>query len=42
MATLELTNKIFESFEKNELTMGIFIDVKKTLDTVNHSILLEN
>ena len=26
MAILELTNKIFDSFEKNEFTIGIFID----------------
>ena len=41
MAILELTNKIFDSFEKNELTIGIFIDLKKAFDTVNHSILLD-
>ena len=39
--SLELTNKIFESFEKNEHTLGIFIDLKKAFDTNNHSILLE-
>ena len=41
MAILELTNKIFESFENNEFTIGIFIDHKKAFDTVNHSILLD-
>ena len=41
IAILELTNKIFDSFEKNELTIGIFIDLKKAFDTVNHSILLD-
>lgn len=41
MATLELNNKIFESFEKKELTVGIIIDLKKAFDTVNHSIFLE-
>ena len=41
MAVLELTNKIFDSFEKNEFTIGIFIDLKKAFDTVNHSILLD-
>ena len=41
MAILELNNKIFDSFEKNEFTIGIFIDLKKVFDTVNHSILLD-
>ena len=41
MAILELTNKIFDSFEKNEFTVGIFIDLKNAFDTVNHSILLD-
>ena len=40
MAILELTNTIFESFENNEYTTGIFIDLKKAFDTVDHSILL--
>ena len=42
MAILELSNKILDSFEKNEFTIGIFIDLTKAFDTVNHSILLEN
>ena len=41
MAILELTNKIFDSFEKNKFTIGIFIDLKKAFDTFNHSILLD-
>ena len=40
MAILELANKIFESFENNEYTIGIFIDLKKAFDTVDHSTLL--
>ena len=34
MAILERTNKIFDSFEKNEFTISIFIDLKKAFDTV--------
>ena len=41
IAILELTYKIFDSFENNEFTIGIFIDPKKAFDTVNHSILLD-
>ena len=41
MAILELTNKIVDSFEKNKFTIGIFIDLKKAFDAVNHSILLD-
>ena len=40
-AILELTNKILDSFEKNEFTIGTFIDLKKAFDTVNHCILLD-
>ena len=29
---LEVTKKIFESFEKTELTISIFIDLKKAFD----------
>ena len=35
MAILGLTNQIFDAFERNELTIGIFID------TMNHTILLD-
>ena len=41
IAILELTNKIFESFENKEFTIVIFIDFKKAFDTVNHSLLLD-
>ena len=36
-----LVNKILKSFENNYYTLGVFIDLTKALDTVNHNILLK-
>ena len=41
MAVLELINNIYQGFENNEFIVGIFVDLKKAFDTVNHSILLD-
>ena len=40
MALVDLIDKISSSIEKNEYTIGIFIDLAKAFDTVNHDILL--
>ena len=40
-AILQLTNQIFQSFEQNKFIIGIFIDLPKAFDTVDHSILLK-
>ena len=40
-ALFSLTEHIRESLDSNKFVCGIFIDLKKAFDTVNHNILLE-
>ena len=37
---IQITESIRNSIDKNEFGCGIFIDLKKTFDTVNHFIIL--
>ena len=40
-ALLQLVDQIYESFEHKEYTMGVFIDLSKAFDIVDHNILLK-
>ena len=40
-ALIKITEEIRESIEKNKYGCGIFIDLRKAFDTVNHKILLK-
>ena len=37
----QLVDQIYESFERSEYTVGVFIDLSKAFDTVYHNILLK-
>ena len=40
MFMLQLTKEIYESFDNRKFTLGVFVDLSKAFDTVNHEILI--
>ena len=42
MAILSITDKIQKAIDDNNYTCGIFLDLSKDFDTVNHRVLLKN
>ena len=40
-AIAQLVDQIYESFENDNYTVGIFVDLPKAFDTVDHTILLK-
>ena len=40
-ATVKLADQIYESFEKDNYTLDVFIDLSKAFDTVDHTILIK-
>ncbi len=41
LAIIELVDKITRAIDKAEYTIGIFLDLSKASDTINHKILIQ-
>ena len=41
MSLLDIQDKISKAMDNNEFSIGIFLDLAKAFDTVDHKILLD-
>ena len=41
LALMELTEEITTALDDKKVTVGVFIDLKKAFDTINHNLLLK-
>ena len=41
LAIIELTNKLTKAIDNGDFTIGIFLDLSKAFDTINHRILIK-
>ena len=40
-ALMDLVEEISSSIDANKISIGVFIDLKKAVDTVNHTLLID-
>ena len=41
LALMELTEEISSAMDEKMYTVGVFIDLKKTFDTIDHKLLIQ-
>jgi len=41
LALIDVTDNIYQGLDNNEVTIGVYLDLQKAFDTVNHNIFLD-